>query len=119
MIRSTYNKNAWDLAKDELDAALNVVESRAEIRQVLMDHDMETKKRASIFGTGGSAVQGEEEQRSAAYQDLPKEGSPVVMQLEMSGSADALQTKKEGKKKGSASKKKGTGGTVAKVGKKK
>ena len=33
-IRSTYNKNAWDLAKDELDAAEHVIKSRADIRQV-------------------------------------------------------------------------------------
>jgi ankyrin repeat protein len=32
-MRSSYNKNAWDLAKDDLDAAEHVVKSRAEIRQ--------------------------------------------------------------------------------------
>jgi ankyrin repeat protein len=38
-IKSSYNKNAWDLAKDELDAAEKVVKSNAEIRQVLIDYD--------------------------------------------------------------------------------
>lgn len=37
-IKSSYNKNAWDLAKDELDAAGKVVRSRSEIRQVLIDN---------------------------------------------------------------------------------
>ncbi len=38
-IRSSYNKNAWDLAKDELDAANNIVRSKAEIRSVLVEND--------------------------------------------------------------------------------
>jgi len=38
-VRSSYNKCAWDLAKDELDAAERVTKSNKEIRQVLIDHD--------------------------------------------------------------------------------
>ena len=47
-LKSSYNKNAWDLAKDELDAALNVVKSNAEIRQILKDH--ESEKASKLFG---------------------------------------------------------------------
>ena len=52
-IRSTYNKNAWDIAKDELDAAEHVIKSKAEIRQVLIDCDTTNSRNANrLFGTG-------------------------------------------------------------------
>ncbi len=34
MQKSAYNKSAWDLSQDVLDAAMKVVKSNAEIRQV-------------------------------------------------------------------------------------
>ncbi|TMW66251.1 hypothetical protein Poli38472_004016 [Pythium oligandrum] len=40
-LKNQYNKNAFDFAKDDIDAALNVVKSRAEIRQVLIDWENE------------------------------------------------------------------------------
>jgi hypothetical protein len=103
-IRSSYNKNAWDLARDELDAAEKVVRSRAEIRQVLVDHDqMQVSK---LFGTGSSIRTNGN--TSDIYRDLGEEGSAVVMQLEMhadstaayssSYDGDRPKNKKEGKK---------------------
>ncbi|KAF4323358.1 hypothetical protein BBO99_00003296 [Phytophthora kernoviae] len=40
-LKNQYNKNAYYFAKDDLDAANNVVKSRAEIRQVLIDWENE------------------------------------------------------------------------------
>lgn len=105
-IRSTYNKNAWDLSRDELDAAEHVIKSRAEIRQVLIDNDRTGEKGGDrIFGAGGGvAVNG----GGDLYDGLEKDGSPVVMQLEMNGAGGC---KKGGNKKGG-------GGGVKKKGKK-
>ncbi|KUF99317.1 hypothetical protein AM588_10009527 [Phytophthora nicotianae] len=40
-LKNQYNKNAYYFAKDDLDAANNIVKSRAEIRQVLIDWENE------------------------------------------------------------------------------
>ncbi|KAI9999012.1 hypothetical protein PInf_003691 [Phytophthora infestans] len=40
-LKNQYNKNAYYFAKDEMDAANNIVKSRAEIRQVLIDWENE------------------------------------------------------------------------------
>jgi ankyrin repeat protein len=37
-IKSSYNKNAWDLAKDEIDAAGNVITSHSEVRAILKEY---------------------------------------------------------------------------------
>ena len=76
-MRSSYNKHAHDLAKDELDAAGNVVKSKLEIREVLLEHDR--SRDSSLFGGGKVvAVRGEAD----LYQDLHEDGSPVVMNIE-------------------------------------
>jgi ankyrin repeat protein len=111
-IKSSYNKNAWDLAKDELDAAEQVVTSRAEIRQVLIDYDTTTKRNA-IFGTS-NAQEGEVNPNKAGtemYNELGPDGSPIVMQIEMS-EGGAVGAEKKKKKSGGASTKK-SGGTSA------
>ena len=99
-IRSTYNKNAWDLSKDELDAAEKVVTSRAEIRQVLIDHDTSNTKNA-LFGTEKGVVkQDEEGERKALYEGLNKDGTAVVMNVEMNKEFEngtAASTKPKGK----------------------
>jgi hypothetical protein len=61
--------------QDELDAAEKVVRSRAEIRQVLIDHDNRT---AGIFGNGKVKTN-----QSDVYKELGPDGSPIVMQQEM------------------------------------
>ncbi|KAF1329213.1 Set3 histone deacetylase complex ankyrin repeat protein, partial [Globisporangium splendens] len=43
-LKNQYNKNAYDFAKDILDAANNVVTSKAEIRQVLIDWESEQRR---------------------------------------------------------------------------
>mmetsp|Transcript_10710 Transcript_10710/g.16229 ORF Transcript_10710/g.16229 Transcript_10710/m.16229 type:complete len:598 (-) Transcript_10710:423-2216(-) len=110
-LRSSYNKNAWDLAKDELDAAEKVVRSRKEIRQVLIDHDNSS---ATLFGRSSS----QQAKECNMYKDLGEDGSPIVMQQEMekemqgstskpaSNKGKGKPTKKDGKKESSVSKKK-------------
>ena len=49
-IRSSYHKNALDIAKDELDAAGNIVVSKLEIRQVFEDWDKTNNSKKSLFG---------------------------------------------------------------------
>lgn len=77
--RSSYNKNAWDLAKDELDAANKIVRSRAEIRQVLIDHD--NASASKIFGKG--SAQPTREVGGCNEEGLNENGSPIIMQQEM------------------------------------
>eukprot|EP01038_Epipyxis_sp_PR26KG_P014696 gene14696-19745_t len=81
-IRSSYNKNAWDLAKDELDAAEHVIKSKHDIRQVLIDYDQSTSsglKKNRIFGNG-KVVKIEE---GNLYEGLDNDGSAMVMNIEM------------------------------------
>ena len=102
-IRSSYNKNAYDLAKDELDAANHVIKSKAEIRQVLLDFDS-TNTANAIFGRlDAQPVKGS----SDLYKDLDTEGSPIVMSIEMNNEMQKENNKKKSTaKKGSASTKK-------------
>jgi hypothetical protein len=108
-IKSSYNKNAWDLAKDELDAAGKVVKSRQEIRQVLIDH--ENSSTSKVFGNSSISPSRE---AGNMYQDLHPDGSPIVMQLEMEqGQTTSCAAKKSAStsttKKGTNKKKKGVG----------
>jgi len=106
-LRSSYNKNAWDLAKDELDAAEKVVRSRAEIRQVLLDHDP-SGQGATIFGTG-KVVNG----TSNLYKDLDHDGTAMVMNIEMNAELSreaAREGGKKEKKKGATAGSAGGGG---------
>jgi hypothetical protein len=103
LIKSSYNKNAWDLAKDELDAAGKVVKSRQEIRQVLIDH--ENSSTSKVFGD--SSISPSQEPGSM-YQDLDPDGSPIVMQLEMAETTCSKKstTKRANNKKETSNKKK-------------
>ena len=108
-MRSHYNKNAHDLAKDELDAALGVVTDRSEIRAVIVEYDQGPGSAASqgrgLFGKSGTASVKRE---ADMYLDLGHDGSPVVMQLEL---AKDLESKdKSGEKAKDASKAGGKGG---------
>ncbi|KAK1932498.1 Protein HOS4 [Phytophthora citrophthora] len=47
-LKNQYNKNAYYFAKDDLDAANNIVKSRAEIRQVLIDWENEHRPVAVV-----------------------------------------------------------------------
>lgn len=97
-LRSSYNKNAWDLAKDDLDAANKIVRSRAEIRQVLIDWDNKTASK--IFGkTSVSAGKS----CDCVEEGLDENGSPVVMQKEME---KEMANEKTTKGKGTSTKKK-------------
>lgn len=103
-IKSSYNKNAWDLAKDELDAAEKVVKSNAEIRQILIDYDQTNK--SSIFGNGEVV-----KTSSNLYDGLDENGTPIVMNIEMNQEAE-LKAGKGGKGGG----KSGGGGGKGKSG---
>ncbi|KAL4138617.1 hypothetical protein PRIC2_002122 [Phytophthora ramorum] len=50
-LKNQYNKNAYYFAKDDLDAANNIVKSRAEIRQVLIDWENEHRPQAVALVT--------------------------------------------------------------------
>ena len=95
-LKSSYNKNGWDLSKDELDAAGKVVTSRQEVRQILIDHEnsqsnLTSKK--SIFGDSSASPSRDVN----IYQDLDHNGSPIVMQLEIEKNEN-INSKKGGKK---------------------
>lgn len=93
-IRSSYNKNAYDLAKDELDAANHVIKSKAEIRQVLIDND-NTNAANAIFGRlDAEPVKG----GTDLYKDLDASGSPIVMSIELNN--EMQNDNKKGKKNG-------------------
>ena len=109
-IRSSYNKNAYDLAKDELDAANHVIKSKEEIRQVLIDND-QTNNANAIFGRGNAEpVKG----NSDLYKDLGPDGSPIVMNIEMNNENLQKESDKKGKGKGGQSSKKGGGQSTKK-----
>lgn len=110
-LKSSYNKNAWDLAKDELDAAMNIVKSNAEIRQILKE--FEEEKTSKLFGNGSVslAVVGNKS-CSTEYSDVGKDGSAMLMNIEMNKETmhlteeinDKSAVKSGKKKKSSASK---------------
>ncbi len=80
--RSMYNKNAHDLAKDELDAANNVVTSRVEIRDVIAEYDtISPQSKTTLFGVATVSAKGD---KGMDYSELGPDGSPVTMQIEMS-----------------------------------
>ncbi|RYG69027.1 ankyrin repeat domain-containing protein [archaeon] len=105
-IRSSYNRNAWDLAKDELDAAEKVVKSHAEMRQILLDYD---QSNASKLFSNGDVVKSSAQTNTMLYDGLDKDGSALVMNIEIN-----KEMRKEAeyadKKKGGGKKKSGGGG---------
>ena len=101
-IRSSYNKNAWDLAKDELDAAMKVTKSNADIRQVLIDYTTSSQGKGlrKIFGNGEVVRVSE----ANLYEGLEgTDGTAMVMKIEMNkevSKADkSLTANKKGGKK--------------------
>ena len=114
-MRSMYNKNAYDLAKDETDAAENVVIDKSAIRAVIWEYDQFAEKKNSIYGTssdGRGGGGGAKNSKAGAdgevlvvdpgqYEGLSADGSPVVLQLELQKSRQ-IQAKggKEGKEGG-------------------
>jgi hypothetical protein len=91
-IKNSYNKNAIDLAQDELDAANKVVTSKAEIRSVLEEWD--ANQSSSLFGTGKQMKTGGAVEREEA---LPKDGTGVAMQVEMAKDKEAKAKEKTAK----------------------
>ena len=83
-VKNAYNMSALDLAKDELDAAMNVVTDRSEIRSVLVDWD--STQGSSLFGTGKQGL-GKGGAEVAPPDKLPDDGTSMEMQLEMQVSA--------------------------------
>mmetsp|Transcript_11959 Transcript_11959/g.16446 ORF Transcript_11959/g.16446 Transcript_11959/m.16446 type:complete len:305 (-) Transcript_11959:75-989(-) len=79
-MRSTYNKNAWDISKDELDAAEHVIKSKAEIRQVLLDHAEVGGQ--GLFGSGLPGRVGGADNKQL-YEGLGDDGGAMVMNIEM------------------------------------
>eukprot|EP01033_Poteriospumella_lacustris_P001277 gene1277-931_t len=105
-IRSSYNKNAWDLAKDELDAAEKVVKSHAGAREILLEFDRSGGNGPALFARTeivktGDALKGD------MYDGLDKDGSAVVMNIELN---DALATEAKHAATAAKGKKKSGGG---------
>ena len=97
-VKNSYRKSALDLAKDDLDAALNVVKDKSEIRSVLEEWDNENG--SVLFGTGKVGVKSGGE--GAVDDPLPKDGTAMEMQLEVNregGTGPTLTTEKKKKKK--------------------
>lgn len=76
-IKSSYNKSAWDIAKDELDAAGSCIKSNIDVRSVLLE----------FFNEGDGIAVDRSGGRGRMYDGLSDAGSAVVMNLEMNQSA--------------------------------
>ena len=102
---SMYNKNAFDLAKDELDAAENVVIDKSDIRAVMAEFDNNSAEKSKIFGTApANAVLVEPRGDTIKVSEgLGENGSPIIMQQEM---AKEMATKDNGDKSSVKSKSK-------------
>ncbi|CAK4659532.1 unnamed protein product [Aphanomyces euteiches] len=85
------NKNAMDLAQDELDAALNVVTSRQEIRKVL--EEWESHQLASTLENSRNKI------AVGAAEPLPADGGATLLAIEVASEAQANATKGKAKKK--------------------
>ena len=102
----------FESAKDELDAANNVVVDKSEIRAVIDQYDQFGQKKNALFGTtSGSGAAGDCGASAdiivldkSAYEGLDKDGSPVLMQMEINKSK---QIKEKEKKAAGSTKKKG------------
>ena len=107
-----YNRNAYDLAKDELDAAENVMVDKSAIRAVIEQYDQYGAKKNVLYGTSsggdGADAAGAGEVGAngeiikvdkAAYEGVGTEGSPVLLQLEVNKSKQ-IKAKEGGGKGG-------------------
>ncbi|KAH9075319.1 hypothetical protein Ae201684P_004000 [Aphanomyces euteiches] len=90
-LKNQYNKNAMDLAQDELDAALNVVTSRQEIRKVL--EEWESHQLASTLENSRNKI------AVGAAEPLPADGGVTLLAIEVASEAQANATKGKAKKK--------------------
>ena len=117
-VKNSYNKSALDFSKDDLDAAMNVVKDKSEIRKVLEAWD--NLQGSKLFGTGkagvgaaGAAGEG----GGLREEQLPSEGTAMAMQLEIQKEGGLVKGEGGGgggggKKAGGGKKKSGSGGTA-------
>ena len=107
-----------DLSQDDLDAAMNVVKDKSEIRKVLEAWD--SLQGSKLFGTGKlglAKVEG-----LAEAEKLPDEGTAMEMQLEVAKEGGLGKNPKKGakgegkgkKKMGAAMKKMSSAGALSK-----
>ena len=104
--RNQYGKNAFDLAKDDLDAARAVMTDRSEIRSVLMSWEKEQNPRAA-------AKRAKLEADAAAEAVVKDSSADIVMEAEAEADKVAVRKKGGGKKGGG---KKAEGGATSKLG---
>ncbi|OQR81434.1 hypothetical protein THRCLA_11736 [Thraustotheca clavata] len=90
-LKNQYNKDAFDLAQDEIDAALNVVTSRAEIRSILLE--WESEQLQSTLENNRNRV------ASGAPDPLPLDGGATLLAIEVTTEGQAKNTKAKAKKK--------------------
>ncbi|KDO24342.1 hypothetical protein SPRG_10419 [Saprolegnia parasitica CBS 223.65] len=72
-LKNQYNKDAFDLAQDEIDAALNVVTSKAEIRSVLVDWESAQLQ---------STLENQRCKGAAPIDPLPADGGATLLAIE-------------------------------------
>ena len=94
--------------KDELDAAMNIVKSHAEIREILKEY--ESDKASKLFGNGSVSVA--TGASAVDYDGVGKDGTAMLMNIEMNTEASIPQKKGKdsiGGKPSAGKKKKGPG----------
>ena len=108
-VKNAYNMSALDLAKDELDAAMNVVIDHSEIRSVLVEWD--AQQGSALFGTGKSGIGNGVNEDVTPPEPLPDDGTSMAMNIEMNAEVESTKdekkplAKKKGGKKGGGKKK--------------
>lgn len=71
--------------KDELDAAMNIVKSHAEIRGILKE--FESDKATKLFGNGSVSVAISAGDATVDYDGVGKDGTAMLMNIEMNKEA--------------------------------
>ncbi|OQR92508.1 hypothetical protein ACHHYP_03642 [Achlya hypogyna] len=100
-LKNQYNKDAFDLAQDDVDAALNVVTSHEEIRGVLLEWESH-QLQSTLENQHNKAAVGPAE-------PLPSDGGATLLAIEVAAEAPTLLAPKA-----SAGKKKSTKKTTKK-----
>ena len=108
-IRSSYQKNAWDLARDEVDAAEHVTKSRSDIREILLEffHQGEGVKsmktccgdERSMEGDKGSAMLMNIEMNEEMMRDAQQQQGTGQRNKQRSHGAPTKKAKAKGKGK--------------------
>ncbi|OWZ18274.1 SET3 histone deacetylase complex ankyrin repeat protein [Phytophthora megakarya] len=106
-LKNQYNKNAYYFAKDDLDAANNIVKSKAEIRQVLIDWENEHRPAPHDLDAANNIVKSKAEIRQVLI-DWENEHRPASVVPTSTSQSSPSKTGKSGKKPAKSIKKAGS-----------